>query len=92
MAKEISYATHGLIFYTYPSSFQIGLTIAGREWFSKIAYGYNLQSLLINGMLHMGFELLLLWFCVLLVVFAALPAPVDIGALAKVVEFFAVFD
>jgi hypothetical protein len=89
MAKEISYATHGLIFYTYPSSFQIGLTIAGREWFSKIAYGYNLQSLLINGMLHMGFELLLLWFCVLLVVFAA---PVDTGDLAKVVEFFAVFD
>ena len=40
----------------------------------------------------MGFELLLLWFCVLLVVFAALPAPVDAGALAKVVEFFAVFD
>ena len=59
----------------------------------NIAYDYNLQSLLINGMLHMGFELLLLWFCVLLVVFAALPTPVDIGALFEVVvEFFAVFD
>jgi hypothetical protein len=43
-------------------------------------------------MLHMGFELPLLWFCVLLVVFAALLAPVDTGDLAKVVEFFAVFD
>lgn len=59
----------------------------------NIAYDYNLQSLLINGMLHIGFELLLLWFCVLLVVFAALPTPVDIGALFEVVvEFVAVFD